>query len=563
VRLLACVAVSVCFVAGAYAQPAREMPPRDRAAAREAPRGTGILRGTVVAADSGNPIRRAQVRVTAQGAGSRLATTDAQGRFEVRDLPAGRFTISASKGGFVSLQYGQRRPSEAGTPIELGDAQVVEKLVVALPRGSVISGRITDEFGEPLANAIVSAMRYGFAAGGRRLLAAGQNARDTTDDQGHFRLFGLSPGDYIVSASFRTGGEATDPAGENTGYAATYYPGTTNVTEAQRLQVNVGQEQVNVVFSLVATRLVRVSGVAVNSQGLPLDGGNVMLIPAGGRVPAQGAAAAFAGGIDRNGQFRVPNVPPGRYLAQARSGRRGGANNAATLEAARQELTVGAQDLEGVVLVTAPGARIVGSVVSDRGSAAPLRPQDVAIGTRAIELDAAMPGPNPMVRATPDWTFEIANVFEPRIFRVSTPEGWMLKAILLNGEDVTDVPIDIAPGQTLTGVQVLLTDRVTEVNGRLADARNAAVTDATVVIFPADDTKWTFQSRFIHGVRPDQDGRFTIRGLPPHDDYLAVAVQGLEDGQAGDPEFLASVRERATALSLKDGEARTLNLRLP
>ena len=541
------------------------MPPRERPAQREAPRGTGILRGTVVAADSGAPIRRAQVRVSGQGAGNRLATTDAQGRFEIRDLAAGRYSLNASKGGFVSLQYGQKRPSEAGTPVELGDGQLLEKLVIALPRGSVISGRITDEFGEPLANANVSAMRYGFAAGGRRLLAAtGQNARDTTDDQGQFRLFGLPPGDYIVSASFRTGGEATDPTGENTGYAATYFPGTTNVTEAQRVHVNVAQEQMNVVFSLVATRLVRVSGVAVNSQGLPLDGGNVMLMPAGGRVPAQGAAmATFGGGIDRNGQFRVPNVPPGRYVAQVRSGRRGGANNTAPLEAARQDLTVGAQDLEGVVLVTAQGARIVGSVVSDRGSAASLRPQDVAIGTRPIELDAAMPGPNPMARVTPDWTFEIANVFEPRMFRVNTPDGWMLKAILLNGQDVTDAPLDIAPGQTVTGVQVLLTDRVTEVNGRLADSRNNAVTDATIVIFPADEEKWTFQSRFIHGARPDQDGRFTIRGLPPHDDYLAVAVQGLEDGQAGDPEFLASVRERATSLSLKDGEARTLNLRLP
>src|SRR5688572_1480450 len=100
--------------------PARGAPPR------EAPRGTSILRGVVVAADNGNPIRRAQVRVAGQGAGSRLATTDAQGRFEIRDLPAGRYTLSAAKGGFVSLQYGQRRPSESGTPLELGDAQVMD-----------------------------------------------------------------------------------------------------------------------------------------------------------------------------------------------------------------------------------------------------------------------------------------------------------------------------------------------------------------------------------------------------------------------------------------------------
>ena len=134
---------------------------------------------------------------------SRVATTDQQGRFEIKELPAGRYTMTASKGGFVSLQYGQRRPSESGTPIELGDGQTIDKIAIALPRGSVLGGRITDEFGEPVANASVSAWRYGYAGGARRMMPAGQNSRDTTDDQGQFRLFGLPPGDYYVSATLR------------------------------------------------------------------------------------------------------------------------------------------------------------------------------------------------------------------------------------------------------------------------------------------------------------------------------------------------------------------------
>jgi hypothetical protein len=546
----------------ASAQP-RPRPPV--AGQNELARGTSTIRGTVVAADTGGPIRRAQVRLSGQGAGTRLATTDAQGRYEVRDLPAGRYTISASKGGFVPLQYGQRRPSEPGTPIEVGDGQVMDKLVIALPRGSVISGRVTDEFGEPVANAIVAAMRYGYAAGARRLLpATGQNSRDTTDDQGHFRLFGLSPGDYVVSASFRSSGESADPSGENTGYAATYFPGTTSVADAQRISVAVGQEQHNVVFSLIATRLVRVSGAALSSQGAPIGGGSVTLIPTSGRVAAPGPMATLSGRIDQAGQFRILNVPPGRYIAQVRTGRAGGRGTATTIqEAGRQEIAVGAQDQDGVVLVTAPGARVTGSVISDRGSTAELRPRDVTIGMRAIEVDAVGPLANSVSRINDDWTFDLANVFEARVFRVSTPQGWMLKSITVNGQDVTDVPLDIAPGQTVTGVQVLLTDRVTEVNGRISDSRNRAMTDATIVVFAADEDKWGFQSRYIRAARPDQDGRFQIRGLPPHDEYLALAVQGLEDGQAGDPEFLATLRQRATTLSLKEGETRTLDLRVP
>ena len=212
------------------------MPPRAGGQADAAPRGTAVIRGVVLAADSGTPIRRAQVRATAPGIReNRLATTDAQGRFEFKELAAGRYTVNASKGGFVALQYGQRRPGESGTPIEIADAQIVDKLVVALPRGSVISGRIFDEFGEPVANAVVNGMRYGYSGGARRLLpAGGQNARDTTDDQGAFRLFGLPPGEYVISANFRgSGGEITDPSGEPSGYAPTYFPGTANVSDAQ------------------------------------------------------------------------------------------------------------------------------------------------------------------------------------------------------------------------------------------------------------------------------------------------------------------------------------------
>ena len=164
-----------------------------------------MLRGQVVAADTGTPIRRAQVRVSAQNVReARITITDGQGRFEIRDLAAGRYTLTASKGGFVTLQYGQRRPGESGTPLELADGQALDKLMIALPRGSVMGGRITDEFGEPVVNAAVTAMRYAFVGGARRLVPAG--ARDTTDDQGSYRLFGLPPGDYLVSATLRAGG---------------------------------------------------------------------------------------------------------------------------------------------------------------------------------------------------------------------------------------------------------------------------------------------------------------------------------------------------------------------
>ena len=144
---------------------------------------------------------------------------------------------------------------------------------------------------------------------------------------------------------------------------------------------------------------------------------------------------------------------------------------------------------------------------------------------------------------------------------MNAPQGWTLKSVLLNGQDITDTPLDVPPGQTVSGLQIVITEQATDVSGRVTDARGAPITDVTVVIFPADDNKWIFQSRFIRAARPDQDGRFQIRGLPPSDDYLAIAVQGVEDGQAGDPEFLETIREHAAKFRLGEGETRALDLR--
>ena len=200
------------------------------------------------------------------------------------------------------------------------------------------------------------------------------------------------------------------------------------------------------------------------------------------------------------------------------------------------------------MIVTAPGGRITGQIVSETGTFAQLRPQQVSVTARAADVEVLGPGGGGGAsRVNSDWTFEIGGVFDPRLIRVNLPQGWFLKAVMLDGQDVSDTPVDVAPGQTLSGVQIVVTDKASEVNGRVIDGRGQPVTDVTVVMFANDDKRWTFQSRFVRTARPDLDGRFQIRGLPPYESYLIIPVQGLEDGQAGDPDFLASVRESARA----------------
>src|SRR5437762_2662691 len=112
---------------------AGQIPPRDNQ--QPAKPGTATLRGRVTAGDTGEPPE------------NRLTTTDASGRYEFKELRAGRYNINAQKGSFVGLQWGQQRPNEPGKPLDVGDGQTIERVDFALPRGGVIAGRILDEFG--------------------------------------------------------------------------------------------------------------------------------------------------------------------------------------------------------------------------------------------------------------------------------------------------------------------------------------------------------------------------------------------------------------------------------
>src|SRR5262249_36323436 len=293
---------------------------------RTAKTGTSGIRGRIVAGDTGTPVRRAQVRISGPDIGNKTALTDNQGRYEFKELPAGRFNVSVSKSGYVTMQYGQNRPVEPGKPIDLVDAQVMEKLDVALPRGGVIAGRVVDETGEAVAEADVTAMRMQFQNGKRRLVPAGRNAQ--TNDLGQFRIYGLPPGEYYVSANFRSAlplldivgaANAGGPSGSEqaSGAAPTHFPSTPTPRAAQRVALTVGQELPSVDIQLQPVRLARITGLAMGSDGKPMSGAMVMLMPS-----MKDAMMFMPGGTsrtDKDGNFTLSSVTPGDYSLQVQS----------------------------------------------------------------------------------------------------------------------------------------------------------------------------------------------------------------------------------------------------
>ncbi|PYR93843.1 MAG: hypothetical protein DMF84_08535 [Acidobacteria bacterium] len=161
-----------------------------------------------------------------------------------------------------------------------------------------------------------------------------------------------------------------------------------------------------------------------------------------------------------------------------------------------------------------------------------------------------------------DWTFDAMGLSDRRRFRVNNPpQGWYLKSVTHEGTDITDIGMEFKEGQNVSGLEIMLTERATELSGAVQDSRARPVTEYAVVAFSSDNRKWGFLSRFIRSTRPNQEGRFSIKGLPP-DDYFIVALDYLETGEESDPEQLEKWKDTATRVKLADGDSKVLTLKI-
>jgi hypothetical protein len=521
---------------------------------------TASIRGRITTADTGAPIRGAEVRLSMDGRFSRLVTTNGEGRYELRNLPAGAYKLTVSRTGFITLEYGQRRPFESSSTISLAEGQNATGNV-ALIRGGAIFGRILDSTGDPSVGTRVQVMRVRTEEGRRRLLSVG--AGDQTDDTGAFRVYGLPPGDYYVAAS--TGlvdAVKRDPP--------IYYPGTANFAEAQPITLGIGAEA-SADFQILETlRTTTVSGIVTNSSGAPVAAMINLVSEAIGLGPGAQSALQLHDDSGADGRFTIRNVPPGPYkltamvmnmpIGPAPAPPTSG-NFGANTEAAREELlnrlpetaaiplVVTGDEVSGISLVTRRSVRLRGRWVLDAGITAKL-PTELRATTRSL-------GPGTMTISGGNGDeFQVAGMSGPTRLEVEgVPDGWAVKAILLDGEDVTDKAFEPSGGGTL---RIVMTNRLTTVSGTIQS--NAEIRDHSVIVFPDDATKWTFPSRFVRTARADRDGRFQLRGLPPGDRYLAVAVDYLEEGEEQDAQFLERLRNRASSFSLGDGEQRSIQL---
>jgi len=510
---------------------------------RSGPAPTGIIRGRLVDAD-GRGVPRAIVQMLSPADVMQWQgmLADDRGLFEFRGVAAGTFQIMAGKNGYFN---------ELRT-VSVADGGVGDPIDVRLARFAVITGRVVDELGEPIERVNVEVMDVVYEAGRRRLMPAGP--RSLTDEAGRYRLFGLRRGQYVVSAVAHGVASAELP-----GYARAFYPGTTNPAEARFVSVGAAEETGGIDFALSRARTFLVAGRVLDAAGGPTTGGGLQLIPAQGGSGIVGAPAGAR--VADNGAFEFPNVTPGQYVVRADRGRKNGWTEG---EFGTLPVVVADADVIGLVVAMSAGSTIHGRIRFDSSSGNTSPPPPASIEISPVPSDFDLSPSNPATADIhEDGSFDLAGVNGPRRIEVTrVPAGWTVDSVRVAGVDATDRPISFGKAEQSRGdVEIVLTDRVSELRGTVTGEGDQPAVGSAVIAFATDRARWYDRSRFVRRAVSGSKGEFAIEGLPFGTYYVAAVERADGDGWR-DPALLDALAARAATVLVREGQRQTIPVRL-
>lgn len=529
---------------------------------------TASIRGRIVAGDTGAPVRGASVMLSALNAAPSTSVTGDDGHFEIRDIAPGRYVLQVTRTGYVTTRYDLA--GQTNTYFEIRAGQHINRGDLRLPRAGVITGRIVDTFGDPAAEVSVTAWGLEYFSPGEPRLASVKSTE--TNDLGEYRLFGLSPGKYFVSAGARglfvSTGDGDRPrvsANGSIGQAPTFYPGTANGSEAQPIFVRLNEDSPGINIRLQPMSFTRVAGTVVDSSGRPARDFFVMVNPA--RTDGASYFNMNAAETDANGRFVIPGVPPGDYTVDAvpkaklesigQSGSTGDALRFVS-ETASVPITVTGDPLPELTIPTSLGRQVSGRVLIDDlvvGPETSSKIQVMAMSPLRGAFSSLLSSGMSEVRS--DGSFVVQGL-KGRVMIRAGSSSLVLQRVVALGSDVTDTGLDVGTSD-VTGVEIRLTTKTIEVAGIVNDSAGRA-TAAGVIVFSEDRQLWMNpQNRRVIGRQTGPDGAFRFTTLPAGSYRIAV-VAAFERDRWADPDYLERLRATATPLTLADGDKHTLTL---
>jgi hypothetical protein len=227
-----------------------------------------------------------------------------------------------------------------------------------------------------------------------------------------------------------------------------------------------------------------------------------------------------------------------------------------------------------MTLALQPGINVTGRLSFDAsgGTTPPdvgsVRIMMVSVAVAETAITGGLgPGANlSMTTPNPDGTFSFQGLAPGRYVMSAAGAGivsaWMQKAVMVAGQNVYEGGLEIRPGGDLADIDVVLTDRSSEVSGTLLDAAGRPAPEYYVFVFPVDKTAWTQLSpRLRPPARPASDGRYSVTRLLPGE-YFVAALTSFDSANLYDTAFLEQVAAAAFRITLAEGEKKVQDLRI-
>jgi len=538
------------------------------------------LADAVVVALSPSPVHAATLRV------SRSARTDSNGRYSIDKLPPGMYVVVGWAPGYMATAFGGGAlfglaPFDGRTVnVVLNDGERFDA-TIALPRVSVLSGTIVDEYGLPaVANVSIIVRR----PTGARSSPIAIVARVQSDREGRYRIEGLPPNAYLVRAERPNAvsdvrrveagmiaaarlaldrstapAPVRNPAGEPAyAYRPVYYFGVTSSRAARPVRVEPGSEHTGIDLQLQVTRTVAFVATVLDAAGNPPDSATVKLI-------GEDEAVEYLGAMIAPGRFQFSAVPPGPYVLASRAAVARLPEASRAVLWAAQDVFVDAETKTSPALTLRPGASMSGRVVFDGNRPIPELMRAALPVVELIPLSGEFIRfalPNAALRTgdsagTPragGTTFSFEGVAPGRYLIGSRASGgWTLRSATFDGADISAVPFDVRAGDDLKDLVLTFTDQPASLTGTIRNESGAPVYEHTLVVFPVDRrARVAVPGGRVTAVRPDSRGRYEVRALAPGD-YLVALARGVSVDALSE-EMLSAFEAAAVRVTLIEGK---------
>ncbi len=496
-----------------------------------------VFAGTVHDSVSGQPLAHATVNVISRVGNkpSYVTDTDAQGAFRFEAIGVGDYAIQVSARGYRNASAVSLKPGQATSWLHFTKGQSITGAAAALDPPAVISGRVTDQDGEPIAHGRVEALARQWWRGFATLLP---QSSEETDDHGEYHL-SVQPGRVYLRAYPRQDGALPEVFSDGPGrpaivVASVVYPNVPDMNGATEFDLHAGQQLGGIDFKLPAVPAYRVRG-SVQSTA-PWD---VVLQREG--WPGWGG---LRGGVGK-GAFHFSGVPAGRYWLKVYTRGTGQILG-------RMPVQVTDRDVDGGVLNILPPATLKGHVRFDWGDApVPARASD-PVQLYLYPLDILFSGTSTTAGLKDDNSFEFDHVAAGEaVLELAENRDFYMESMTYNQRDVPNGKLDLSGGAA-GELEVVLAAGTGQIGGTIhwPDALPGAPPSAPAdniqaVLVRADGVTGNTGAR-VMGI--DQEGHFQFSHLGPGR-YYVWAVTHFDD-QWQNMDFVTPLESRGVVVDL-------------